>query len=296
MLLVCLIWGINFSVMKFALGTLSPMGLSALRFTIASAALWLVARWLEPDARVPRRTWWTLAGLGVIGNTLYQLGFINGLARSTAGNSSLLIASTPLSIAVLGAAIGAERITRAVGAAVGLGTLGVVLVVLGHGQGGVSFSTATLPGDLMTLSAVVCWAVFTHGVRRLVGRVTPLQVSAITTIGGTPGLVLLGAGDLARLDWGAVSPGAWAAVLYSAMLSIVFCYVMWNRSLSRIGANRTALFGITTPLFALVTAAIALNERATPGQLVGALMIVASVGVNVLAHWRRGGPPLTIDD
>ncbi|TFH65470.1 MAG: EamA family transporter, partial [Gemmatimonadales bacterium] len=106
MLLVCLIWGINFSMMKFALRSLTPYALTTIRFTVASLVLWLVARALEPDTPLSWRLRLRLAGLGVIGNSFYQLGFLVGLERTTAGNSSLLVATTPLAIAVLGSALG----------------------------------------------------------------------------------------------------------------------------------------------------------------------------------------------
>jgi drug/metabolite transporter (DMT)-like permease len=286
MLLVCLIWGVNFSMMKYVLRFMPPMGVTAIRFVTASVVLWLVAKWLEPDARLTGRTLLILLGLGVLGNTLYQMGFINGLVHTTAGNSALLIASTPLMTAVLGTALGLEKMTRPVALAILLGTTGIVLVVLGHGDK-IGFSRETMAGDSLTLVAVVSWSVFTHAVHRVGTAATPLQVAAYTTIGGTPGLVLAGWTDLQSQDWSVVTPAAWAAIFYSSLLSIVVCYVIWNRSLSRIGANRTALFGITTPLFALAAAALMLGERPSMGQLIGAVFILASVAVNVLAHWRQ---------
>jgi len=284
MLFVCLIWGINFSMMKFALESLSPFGLTAIRYLIAAGALFVAVRALEPHVRVPKPIALRLLALGVLGNTLYQAGFITGLSRTTAGNSSLLIASTPVMTAVLGAALGYEKITRAVGWAIAIGTAGVVLVVL---AGEVHFSATTLSGDLLTLAAVLCWAGFTHGVRKVGGGVSPLQITLLTTLGGTPGLVLLGLPSLARLDWGTISAATWGAVLYSALLSIVLGYLLWNRSVHLIGANRTALFSITTPLFALVTAALLLGERPVPMQLAGAGLIILGVVVNILAHWRE---------
>lgn len=284
--MVCLIWGVNFSMMKYVLRFMPPMGLTAIRFLSASLVLWLVARWLEPEARLTRRTLLLLLGLGVLGNTIYQMGFINGLVYTTAGNSALLIAFTPLMTVMLGTALGLERMTRPVAIAILLGTAGLVLVVLGHGDT-IGFSTDTLAGDGLTMVAVVCWSIFTHGVRRVGIAATPLQVATYTTIGGTPPLVLAGWRDWQSQNWGIVTPGAWGAIAYSALLSIVVCYVIWNRSVSQIGANRTALFGITTPLFALVAAALMLGERPSPGQLIGAVFILASVAVNVLAHWKQ---------
>ena len=290
MLMVCAVWGINFSMMKFALATFEPFTLTAIRFTTASAVLWIVARRLEPDVRVPLRTALALAGLGVVGNTLYQVGFISGLAQTTAGNSSLLIASTPLMTVLVGSALGVEQVTAALAGAIAIGSIGVGLVVLGHG-GAVGFSTKTLGGDLLTLFAVLCWAFFSHGVRKVGADVSPLQVAALTTIGGTPGLVLAGWNDLMRHDWASVSVATWGAVAYSALLSIVLCYVIWNKSVSLLGANRTSLYSISTPLFAMSAAALMLGERPTGIQLIGATLILASVAVTVLATWRTGGDP-----
>jgi drug/metabolite transporter (DMT)-like permease len=282
MLLTCLIWGINFSVMKFAMESLAPLGLNAIRFTVAGVTLWLVARWLEPGVRVPRPTLWKLAGLGVVGNTLYQLGFITGLDRTTAGNSALLIASTPVVTALLGAALGVERVSRGMAWAIGVGTVGVLLVVLAKADG-VGFSLETLGGDLLTLSAVVCWAFYTHGVRRVGLGVSPLRTAAVSILGGTPLLVLAGVPSLLVQDWAAVGGATWGAVAYASFLSIVVSYVLWNRSLYRIGANRTALFGITTPVFAIAAAAIMLGERPSAVQLLGAALIVGSV---VAGGWQ----------
>ncbi|MCL6506205.1 MAG: DMT family transporter [Bryobacteraceae bacterium] len=286
-LLTCLIWGVNFSVMKFAMESLAPLALTAVRFVIASATLWLVARWLEPRVAIPRAAGWKLAGLGVVGNTLYQLGFIIGLHQTTAGNSALLIASTPVVTALLGAALGVERVTRGIAWSMGIGTLGVVLVVVAN-TGGVGFSLDTLTGDLLTLSAVVCWAAYTHGVRSVGPAVSPLRAAALSILGGTPLLVLAGIPSLLVQDWSRVTPAAWGAVLYSALLSIVVSYVLWNRSLYRLGSNRTSLFGITTPLFAIAAAAVILGERPTPVQLLGAALIIGSVAGNVWAHREEG--------
>jgi drug/metabolite transporter (DMT)-like permease len=286
MLIVCAIWGVNFSMLKLALRSFTPMGFSAIRFAVASLLLWLVARAAEPHAPpLPRRVLWRLAGLGVIGNTLYQVAFITGLTRTTAGNSALLIASTPLMTAVLGGLLGTERLTRAVGWAIGIGTLGVGLVVLSRET---AFSLDTMAGDLLTLGAVLCWALFTHGVRAASTHASPLRVAAITTICGTPLLVLAGLPDLLALDWSRVTATAWSATAYATLLSTVVAFVLWNRSVHLIGGNRTALFGILVPLVTLATAALLLGEQPTAPQLVGAGLILGSVAVNVLVQ-RDGG-------
>jgi drug/metabolite transporter (DMT)-like permease len=296
MLLVCLIWGINFSMMKFALRSLSPYALTAIRFTLASVVLWFVARAMEPDTPLPWKLRIRLAGLGVIGNSFYQLGFLLGLQRTTAGNSSLLIATTPLAIAVLGSALGVERLTKAVRWALAVGMAGVVVIVLAKagkgGADGVRFSVATISGDLWTLSAVLCWAVFTHGVRELHGPASPLRVTAWTVIGGTPLMLIIGWHDLVTLDWAAVGMDTWGAVAYATFISLIVAYVLWNRSVIEVGSSRTALYGVTIPIFAMATAFVLLGERPTPPELFGAALILLSVVLNIRAHGSASPPTI----
>ena len=92
-----------------------------------------------------------------------------------------------------------------------MGTLGVVLVIATRGVG---FDRETLIGDLLTVLAVLCWAGYTVGLRRVPQGVSPLRVTTITTIAGTPGLVLAGLPGVLRLDWDSVGLAAWLAVGY----------------------------------------------------------------------------------
>jgi drug/metabolite transporter (DMT)-like permease len=279
MLLVCLIWGVNFSVTKLAIAQMPALPFTAIRFTLASLLLWLVVRATEgPDllAAPARRR---LFALGVVGNTCYQLAFILGLAHTTATNSSLIIATVPTMVAVFAGARGLERITPRMWWGIGLGTAGVVLVIAASG---VEFSTATLKGDLLTVLAVLCWAGYTVGLRRVPGGVSPLRVTTVTTIAGMPGLVLAGLPGLLRLDWSAIPATAWAALAYATVFSLVVAYILWNRSVQTVGGTRTAIYMCVTPLVAAGAAWAMLGEHARPSQAAGAVLIIAGV---LLTRW-----------
>lgn len=68
-----------------------------------------------------------------------------------------------------------------------------------------------------------------------------------------------------------------AAVLYLAVLCSVYAYYMWYKSISQIGAIRTASFYYISPLFALAAGIWLLNETITPLVLVGGYMVVTGV-------------------
>ena len=285
MLVVVLIWGINFSATKLAFRDFDPLAFTAVRFTLASLLFILVLWRIEGSLRLPAGAFGRLALLGIIGNSIYQTLFVVGLSRTTATNSSLVLASMPAMVAALGAATGTERLSRDGRRGLILASLGVLLVVAAKGA---TFSMRTIGGDLLTLLAVVCWAVFTLGVRRFALRVSTLGITAWTTILGTPLLLLIGLPAVLRADWSGVSGEGWGALAYSSLLSLVVAYILWNRSIARVGSNRTAVFACVTPLIAMTSAMLVLGERPRAIQLVGGVMILAGV----LLSQRRAGPPI----
>ncbi|HET9725845.1 MAG TPA: DMT family transporter [Gemmatimonadales bacterium] len=279
MLLVCLIWGVNFSVTKIGIGEIAALPFTAVRFTLASLLLWVVVRVVEGPSRLDGAAWRRLVVLGIVGNTCYQLLFILGLAHTTATNSALIVATVPTVVAVIAGALGLERVTRRMWWGIGLGTLGVGLVIAASG---VEFSTGTLHGDLLTVLAVFCWAGYTVGLRQLPVGVSPLRVTMVTSIAGTPGLMLAGLPGLLRLEWGTVSATGWAALAYATLLSLVVAYILWNRSVQTVGGTRTAIYMCLTPLFAVIAAWAILGEQAHPSQAIGAALIIAGV---LLTRW-----------
>ena len=274
MLLVCLIWGFNFSITKSAFDQIPPLAFTAIRFVISSLLLWLVLRVVEGPGQLPPGALRRLVLLGLAGNTLYQLAFMLGLARTTASNSALILSTVPTVVAVFAGVLGLERITTRMRWGIALGTLGVALVIATRG---VAFDRGTFTGDLLTVLAVLCWAGYTVGLRRVPGGVSPLRVTTITTIAGAPGLVLVGLPSVLRLDWGAVSARAWLAVAYASILSLVVAYLLWNRSVKAIGGTRTAIYMCLTPLVAVLGAWLLLGERPHPLQGIGALFIITGV-------------------
>ena len=274
MLLVCLIWGVNFSVMKLAIAQIPALPFTAVRFALASLLLWLALRVIEGPARLASADLRRLVILGVLGNTLYQIAFILGLAHTTATNSALIVATVPTVVAVIAGLMGFERVTARMWCGIGLGTLGVGLVIAASG---VEFSTGTLRGDLLTVLGVLCWAGYTVGLRRLPDGISPLRVTTVTSIAGTPGLVLAGLPGLLHLDWTAVSTTAWAALAYATLLSLVVAYILWNRSVQAVGGTRTAIYMCVTPLVASAAAWAVLGEQARPSQAVGAILIIVGV-------------------
>ncbi|MCA1616440.1 MAG: DMT family transporter [Acidobacteria bacterium] len=274
MLLVVLIWGANFAVVKSSLAEFPPLAFTALRFTLAALLLALIVYAREGSLAPPRGGFWKLAGLGFVGNTVYQLLFIVGLDLTTAGNTALLISTTPVLVALLGAALRIERVTRHVGAGVALAFAGIVFVLASRG---VALSLDTLGGDLIILCASLLWALYTLGVRALGGGISSLRVTALTMLVGTPGILLAGLPQLARGEWLAASWAAWAGLAYSAVFALVVAYAIWNASVRAVGSSRTAVYSCLIPVVAALVSWPALGERPGRAQAFGAALIIAGI-------------------
>lgn len=284
MIVVSLIWGANFTANKLALASIGPLTFAAARFLIASALLWLLVRFRASGPPTPPRQVLILAALGVIGNTGYQALFMHGLAITTVINSSLILAAMPVVVAVLSTAFGVERPSRRLWLGIVVATAGVMVVVAVKG---IAFSTATILGDLTILAACLSWATFTVGIRSVGKGLDPLRVTAITTYAGTPGLVLAALFEPAT-DWLGLDAATWTALLYSAILALVFSYVLWSRAVQAIGGSRTALYNCVVPVFATAVAWVVLGERPIPAQGAGAALVFAGV---VLSQTGAPAPP-----
>jgi len=276
LLLVVLIWGGNFTATKLAFSDISPLAFTAVRFALGSVLMWLVLARKEGWRLPPRSTWVPLIALGVVGNTIYQLCFMTGLYRTTATNSSLILASMPTVVTVAAGMLGFEQITARQKWALAIATLGVLLVVASRGVA----IDGDVVGDMLMLAAVVCWAGYTLGLRTLTGRMSTLALTTWTLITGTPGLILAGVPAVRRMNWNAVSASGWGGLAYATLLSLVVAYLLWNRGVRQIGPSRAAIFTTLTPLVATLTAIAALGERPGWLHLAGGALIISGVLVS----------------
>lgn len=274
MLLVVLIWGVNFTTVKIALAEIPPLALASIRFSSAAVLLWIILRLREGPQSIPRDVLWKLTWVGIVGNTLYQIGFTYGLKLTTAANASLLIATTPALVAGFGAILGIERVRKVAVVGIVLAIFGVALVI---GADGLHLSSDEILGDVVLFGCAIAWTIYTLGVRTISGSLSPLAITTWTMITGVPGLLLLGTPDILRVDWPSISLGAWAALVYATVLGIVVGYVLWNNSVRVAGSTRTAIYGCAIPLVATLVAWPALGETPTWLQGVGAIFIISGV-------------------
>ena len=279
-------WAGNFIVVKEVIGILPPVGFTFLRYALASVTLLSLLRWREGGFTVPRGDLLRIAGLGVVGFGCYQILWPVALQSIPAGDSALLIAATPVLTALLAMATGADtpNAVKLVGAFVAF--VGVA-VVIGEGQG--LDLSASLFGDVLTLAAAACWAIYTVFGATILRRHSPLVTTAWAVAAGTIFLAPVGIAQLTTVDIAAVNPAVVIAILYSGTLAAGIANVVIFHAVKLLGPTRVTALQFLVPALAVVMAAIFLAEPIRPFQLVGGAIILAGVALLRQGSWPGRG-------
>jgi drug/metabolite transporter (DMT)-like permease len=292
LLLMTLIWGTNYPIVKHAFADIDPQAFNAMRVIVASAVFLMtmaVVRRGASDRRDERsfasvlytptpmggRDALGLFGLAVVGHCLYQYWFVGGLARTSVANAALIAAAAPVLIALLGAAVGQERVgpTHWLGAAL---SLAGIYVVVGPG---VHVGGATWVGDLMVAAAVCCWAIYTLGSRALMQRHSPLAVTGVSMAIGTLLYVPLVLPHIRSVAWSHVAIRTWIVIVYSALFALCLSYTIWYAAVRQIGSARTSVYSNLVPLVAMAGAAFLLGEPLGIRKMLGTAAVLLGVAL-----------------
>jgi drug/metabolite transporter (DMT)-like permease len=279
------LWAANFIVVKTAVAVLPPVGFTFLRFSLASITLLVLLRWREGSMGLPRRDLFAICALGGLGFGVYQMLWTTGLTTIAAGDSALIIASTPVLVAFLAVLARSDVLTpgKLLG---GVVSFSGVALVIASGQG-LSLG-GSLAGEAITLLASVCWALYTAFGAPFLRRYSPLRTTAWATVAGTIVLAPIAASQLSSVEVARVTPGVLGAVLYSGFLAAGVSNVIVSNGIRVVGPTRTAAYQFLVPALAVVLAYLFLAEPIRPGQVIGGLVIIGGVLIT------RGGLPFRI--
>lgn len=279
---MALIWGVNYTSVKYGTGLLDPLAFNGVRVTLAAVSLVIVAQFATRLSAAESRGWPGLRDavalllLGTLGNGLYQILFVEGIARTRAGDAALLISASPAFIAIIGRFRGTERVNRRSVVGIALSIIGMGLVVVGTTSTG-DGEHATLIGDALILISALCWSVYTVYLQPYTHRVGGVHLSALTMIGGMVPLVAVAAPAMLATSWTHLPPMAWVSLGYSGIFALVIAYLFWYNGVRVLGPTRTAMYSNLQPVFAVTVAWLVLGEAITGWQVAGTVSIIAGL-------------------
>ena len=281
MLFLVLVWGLAFVAIKQALGYMSWITLTFLRFAVADLLFvgsLAARRQLRPAPRradLPRLT--LLAFVGFTGYHLFlNLGETDPTV--TAGTAALIIASTPAFIAVLSIPLLKEKIRPLQAAAIALAFAGLGLMIF-FAHPGSQFRFQASQGALTVIPSAIFSALYAVFGKRSLVRYPPATLITWTLLIGTvlllPLIALTFPGFVRDLTTMGVN--GWLPVLFLAFLPTFLGYTIWFRALARLPAASAAAYIYASTLVAVIGGIAILQESLTTAAVVGGVMVIVGV-------------------
>lgn len=277
-LVVIVVWGMNFVVIKIGLDNMPPMLLGALRFLLAAfPAVLFIKR-----PQIPLR--WLLAYGVTISLGQFAFLFSAMSVGMPAGLASLVLQSQAFFTLLFAVLLLGERFRLANLFGLLVAACGLLLIGL-QGNG-----LMTLAGFLLTLCAAAMWAL---------GNIVTRKLGKINLIGLVVWGSLVPPLPFFALSWllegpeqietalRAINLDTLLVLAYLAFGATILGYGLWSHLLSRYPASQVAPFSLLVPVVGISSSALLLDERLSTLQLVGALLVMLGLLLNVFGPWLQ---------
>ncbi len=275
-LIVVVLWGVNFVVMKFALRDFTPLQLGAARYVFAVLPL---ALFIRP----PPIAWKWLVLYGLF-QGLGQFGFLFLALQvgMTSALASVMLQTQVFFTALFGFVLLKERASRPLQAGMVLAVLGLSCFAINYLLPGASAGT-TIAGFALTLCASAMWAASNIVARRVQQGGVDYSPTAFVVWSSSVAVLpfvllsLLFDAEAVRWQWLQARPTSWLAVAYLGWVATLVGYSLWTGLLKRHPANRVAPFSLGVPVVGLAAGMGVLGEVISPWQWGGIALIVGAL-------------------
>lgn len=266
-------WGLNWPATKFLLEQCPPLTARGIAGLVAGLALAGIALARGETLTVPPRLRLRLVASALLNVSAWMGLTTLSLLWLNAGEAATLAYTMPVWAALLAWPILRERLGLHRIMALVLGISGVAVLL-----GGNVFHAETdkLPGVAIALTAAMLFALGTVLSKRWPLVMDPIAMTAWQVgIGCTVLLVaslVLEHPHLLEMHW-----FGWAALTYTAVVSLGICYLMWFAALRRLEASTAAIGTLLTPIVGVLASAIALGEPLLLPQFVSLALVVSGI-------------------
>jgi len=294
---VAVIWGLNIPIMKSGMVASERFWFNGIRLLISALVLAALAlrdyrRGVRPAADITRRHILTYA---VVVSVLYQFLFLLGISMTTSGNTALIICTVPMWTAIGARVFLGEQLRTIAWTGLFVAFFGTFIVtVLGEE---LDLSRSTFWGNVFVLIAALSWSAGTIYSRPLLGRISPMQLSALSAMIGLPFHLLIASPRIIEMPPYALDGSVWLALLYSGIFSTGIALALWNYGVQHAGAAHAAIIQNLVPVIAMGSAFLLRGETVTIAQCFGGTLIVGGLvimrlGRTSTAASQKAPPPV----
>ena len=269
---------------KLLIVVFPPLLLAWLRFACAAA---MMATWLRPPPDEPplnAQAKLLLFGQSFLGNFLFTICVIYGIALSNAVSAGIILAAIPAAVALLSWLFLHERMQLRLLLAIACAVGGIALLNL-SANGDAADGSSLWLGRALLLGAVFCEATYVVIGKKLSSALSPKRISALINLWGlalsTPaGLYLLRDFDLQQ-----VPLSGWLLLLYYSAAASVISVWLWLQGLRAVPAAHSGVFTVMLPIGSVLTGVLLLGETLALGQILAltlALLGIVLVTTNIV--------------
>jgi drug/metabolite transporter (DMT)-like permease len=272
---------------KYVLPSVPPTGIVFFRITGAALAFVLIKSLTVRERVTERRDLLAMAGLALVGVVFNQIFFLEGVKRTTAINTNILVTTVPAFTLAIALMLRRERASLAKLGGIGFAAIGAVYLI---GPDRIRLDPSTALGNTMIVLNTSLYAAYLVLSKRLLERYRPVTVVTYVFLFGAlyiapVGLVALRDVDLAHLPRAAV----WGLAFIVCCSSILAYYLsIW--ALGRTASSLVAMYVYLQPLLTAVGAPILLGERVTSRAGLAALLIFSGLALATWGEQRTGRP------
>ena len=271
-----LFWGGNVVAGRMAVGEVSPMAITFLRWLISFGLLALFA-WkpIRAEYKKVLPQWPLVLLLGVLGFTAFNALYYSAAHHTTGVNIAIIQGSTPIIILLVGFMVFRNSLStlQIIGALV---TIIGVLVSASHGDWRIVASLAFNRGDLWLLIASVFYAIYTLLLRKrpdcsaLVFFTAMAAAACLTSIP----LVIYEA-QQGLLIWPSLK--GWLLIAYIAALPSLLCQIFYIRAIEILGPGRTSIFYNLVPVFGALLSTMILREPVSVFDVMALALVLGGI-------------------
>jgi drug/metabolite transporter (DMT)-like permease len=283
LVIATLCWGGNAVAGKLALGHVSPMVLTFLRWFLAVALIALISvPQLRKDWPIVRKNLPLLFFYGVIGYTTFNAMLYSAVQYTTAINVAIEQAGIPMLIFLLNFVFFRTSVSPAQGVGFGMTLIGVALTAA-HGDLTTLLQLNLNLGDGLMLIAVAAYSVYTIFLRWK-PPVDWRTLMAIPALGAmlTSLPLLLWETDRGAAQW--PDGEGWIIAVYTAIFASLLAQILYIKGVEAIGANRAGLFINLIPVFGTLLSVVLIGEKL---QLFHVIALILTLGGIAIAEKGR---------
>lgn len=272
-LLITLLWGVAWVLMKVGLEYMGPFTFSSLRFATGTFTLFLILA-VKRVSLPEKRQWKHFMIIGLLQTTIVFSLVMYGMKFVEAGKSSVLLYSMPMWSGLFASKLLGEKITFLKGIGMLLGTAGLLFILgwdLWQQQ-----SYHVIFGEMLIVAAAVSWALANVYYRKNLSGVNQLQVNAYQMMFGTFGILIAAMVS----EWGEpvlINSVSIFSVVFTGVLASALCFTVWYYVLSVIDTVTATMSTLLVPVFGLFFSWKLLGEEITLNIAIGTVLIILGI-------------------